>query len=87
MLFIALQAYWIAYKVTIQATPFELIYGTQPAMSATFMLTHKIQNVLEDDIQLAIWVRMEELVKLDENCWHVKKYEPCSIIMKIPTRW
>jgi hypothetical protein len=34
---------------------------------------HKIQNVLEDDIQLAIQVRMEELVKLDENCWHVRE--------------
>jgi hypothetical protein len=73
MLFIDLRAYWIAYKVIIQATPFQLVYGTQPTMPATFMLTHKIQNVLEDDIQLAIWVRMEELVKLDENCWHAKK--------------
>jgi hypothetical protein len=30
MLFIALWAYRIAYKVTIQTTPFELVYGTQP---------------------------------------------------------
>jgi hypothetical protein len=30
MLFIALWAYQTVYKVTIQATPFELAYGIQP---------------------------------------------------------
>jgi hypothetical protein len=32
MLFTALWAYQIAYKVTTQTTPFELVYGTQPIM-------------------------------------------------------
>ncbi len=43
MLFMAFWAYQIAYKVTIQATPFELVYGTQTVMPIEFMVpTHKI---------------------------------------------
>jgi hypothetical protein len=43
-------------------------------MSTKFRVPiHKIQNVPEDDIQLAIQVRMAELVKLDENYWHVRE--------------
>jgi hypothetical protein len=37
-------------------------------MLAKFMApTHIIQNVLEDDMYLVIWLKMEELVKLNEN--------------------
>ncbi len=43
-------------------------------MLAEFMVpTHIIQNVLEDDIHLAIRIWMEELVKLHENCWHARE--------------
>jgi len=53
-------AYQTTYKVTTQATPFELVYGTQPVMLVEFMVPiHKIRIKLEDDIQLAIQVRME----------------------------
>ncbi len=89
MLFTILWAYWTAYKVTTQATPFVLVYGTLPIMLIEFMVPiHRIRNVPKDDIQLAIWVRIKKLVNLDENllaCW--RKYEPYSIITKIPTRW
>jgi hypothetical protein len=38
MLFIALWAYQTIYKVTIQVTPFKLVYGTQPIMPIKFMV-------------------------------------------------
>jgi hypothetical protein len=63
MLFTTMWAYETTYKVTTQATPFELVYGTQPVMLVQFIIWIK----LEDDIQLAIQVRKEELVKLDEK--------------------
>jgi hypothetical protein len=37
------------------------------------VLTHIIRNVLKDDIHLAIQVKMDELVKSNENCWHAGK--------------
>jgi hypothetical protein len=46
MLFTTLWAYRIVYKVIIQVTPFELVYGTQLTMLVQFMVTtHKIRNV------------------------------------------
>jgi hypothetical protein len=55
MLFTTLWAYQIAYKVTTQATTFELVYGTQPIMQTKFMVPiHRIRNVPKDDIHLAI---------------------------------
>jgi hypothetical protein len=48
-----------------------LVYVIQPVMPTEFMIpTHKIWNVPKDNIHLAIQVRMEKLVKLDENHWH-----------------
>ncbi len=38
MLFIVLWAYWMAYKVTTQYTPFELVYNTQLVMSTNFVI-------------------------------------------------
>jgi hypothetical protein len=38
MLFIALWAYQTTYKVTTQATPFEVVYHIQPVMLAKFMV-------------------------------------------------
>ncbi len=74
MLFTTLWAYRTAYKVTIHATPFELVYGTQPIMSTKFIVfIQRIRNVPKDDIHLVIRVRMEEFVKLDENRWHARE--------------
>jgi hypothetical protein len=51
-----------------------LVYGIQPIMPTKFMVpTHRIWNVPKDDIHLSIQVRMEELVKLNENHWHAKE--------------
>jgi hypothetical protein len=38
MLFTSMWAYQIAYKVTTQATPFELVYGTQLVMPTKLMV-------------------------------------------------
>jgi hypothetical protein len=37
MLFIFLWAYWTAYKMTTQYTPFELVYKTQPIISTNLL--------------------------------------------------
>jgi hypothetical protein len=43
MLFTTLRAYQTTYKVTTQATPFELVYGIQHVMPIEFMVpTHRI---------------------------------------------
>jgi hypothetical protein len=43
-------------------------------MPTKFMApTYIIQNVLEDDMHLAIQLRMEELVKLNENHSHARE--------------
>jgi hypothetical protein len=41
MLVIALWAYQMAYKMTTQYTPFELVYGTQPIMPIDFAVPTK----------------------------------------------
>jgi hypothetical protein len=46
MLFPALWAYQTTYKVTTQFTPFKLVCGTQPVMSAKFMVpTKRIRDI------------------------------------------
>jgi hypothetical protein len=55
MLVTALWAYWMAYKVTIQYTPFKLVYGTQPIMLAEFaILIKRIHNLPQQDLNKAI---------------------------------
>jgi hypothetical protein len=44
--------------------------------------THKVQNILEDDIHLAIQVKMKEFVKLNENCWHAKENMNCIQLLQ-----
>jgi hypothetical protein len=74
MLFTTLWAYRTTYKVSIQYTPFELVYGTQPMMPVEYLVTiQRIRDVFNDDIEAAIHVRMDDLVHLDEKCWQVRK--------------
>jgi hypothetical protein len=74
MLFIVLWAYWMTYKVTIQYTPFELVYGTQLVMSTKFAIpTKRICNIPQGDMDKAIHVRMEDFLRLDENRWQARK--------------
>jgi hypothetical protein len=62
----------MAYKVTTQYTPFELVYGIQTIMSIEFVVpTKKNCNLPEEDLNKAIQVRMEDLFKLDEIHWQV----------------
>jgi hypothetical protein len=45
----------MAYKVTTQYTPFELVYNTQPIMSTEFAIpTKKVCNVPQEDLNKAI---------------------------------
>jgi hypothetical protein len=68
MLFTTLWAYRTTYKVTIQYTPFELVYGIQPMMPSEYLVHIQwIQDVPNDDIEVAIWVRMDDLVHFDEK--------------------
>jgi hypothetical protein len=58
--------------VTTQFTPFELVYGIQPVMPAKFtILTKRIRDVPTKDLNQAIHVRMEHLIRLDEEHWCV----------------
>jgi hypothetical protein len=67
MLFIVLWAYRMAYKVTIQYTPFELVYSSQPIMPIEFVIPIKrIHNVPQEKLNKVIRVGMEDLFKLDE---------------------
>jgi hypothetical protein len=70
MLVIVLWAYRMAYKVTTQHTPFELVYSTQPIMLAKFViLTKRVHDVPREELDKVIRVRMEDLFRLDETCW------------------
>jgi hypothetical protein len=45
----------MTYKVTIQYTPFELVYKIQPMMPTEYMVpTQWIQDEPNDDIEVAI---------------------------------
>jgi hypothetical protein len=56
------------YKVTTQYTPFELVYGTQLVVLAEYLVPiQQIQDVLNDDIEVTIQVRMDDLVHIDEK--------------------
>ncbi len=58
--------------MTTQFTPFELVYGTQPIMPVEFTVpTKRIRDVPTKDLNQAIHVKMEDLIRLDEECWHV----------------
>jgi hypothetical protein len=60
--------------MTIQYTPFELVYGTQPIMPIKFVVpTKKICNLPQEDLNKATHVRMEDLFKLDETHWQVNE--------------
>jgi hypothetical protein len=72
MLFTTLWAYQIAYKVITQFTPFELVYGIQPIILVEFTIpTKRIKDVPTKDLNQAIHVRMEYLIRLDEEGWCV----------------
>jgi hypothetical protein len=72
MFFTTLWAHQTTYKVTTQFSPFELVYGTQPIMLAEFMVPTKIiRDVPTKDLNQTIHVRMEDLIRLDEECWCV----------------
>ncbi len=58
----------MAYKVTIQYTPFELVYDIQPIISVEFViLTKSVHNAPQEELDKVIWVRTEDLFKLDET--------------------
>ncbi len=63
----------MAYKVTIQYTPFELVYNTQPIMLTQFAMPIKrVHDLPQKYLDKAIMVRMEDLFRLDETYWQVK---------------
>jgi hypothetical protein len=67
MLVTTLWAYQIAYNVTIQYTPFELVYGIQPIMSTQFAIpTKRVCNLPQEDLNKVIQVRTEDLFRLNE---------------------
>ncbi len=54
--------------MTTQYKSFELVYGTQPIMPLKFVLpTKRICDLPQEDLNKAIWVRVEDLFKLDES--------------------
>jgi hypothetical protein len=57
------------YKMTTQYTPFELVYNIQPIMLAKFVVpTKRVHDLPQEELNKAIRVRMEDLIKLDETC-------------------
>jgi hypothetical protein len=63
----------MAYKVTIQYTPFELVYGTQPIMPVEFVIpTKRVHNAPQEKLNKVIRVRMEDLFKLEHVKQHTK---------------
>jgi hypothetical protein len=74
MLVNALWAYWTAYKVTTQYTPFELVYNTQPIMPAEFaILTKRVHDLPHEDLNKYIRIKMEDLFRLDGIHWQAEK--------------
>ncbi len=74
MLITTLRAYQMTYKMTIQYTPFELVYDTQPIMLIKFVVPIKIvRDSPQDDLDKAIKVRMQDLIRLDETHWQAGK--------------
>jgi hypothetical protein len=72
MLFTTLKTYRTSYKVITQFTPFELVYGTQPIMLVEFTIPiERIKDVPTEDLDQAIHVKMEHLIRLDEEHWCV----------------
>jgi len=60
--------------VTIQYTPFKLVYGIQPIMLAKFVVPIKrVHNLLQEKLNKITKVRMEDLFKLDETHWQARK--------------
>jgi hypothetical protein len=60
--------------VTTQYTPFKLVYGTQPIMPVEFAIpTKKNCDLSQEDLDKAIWVKMENLCRLDGTCWQAKE--------------
>jgi len=74
MQFTTLWAYWMTYKVTTQYNPFELVSGTQLVMIAEYLVPiQQIQDVPNDDIEVTIRVRMDDLVHIDEKHWQARE--------------
>jgi hypothetical protein len=74
MLFKSLWAYRITYEITTHFMPFELVYGIQPVMLVEFMVpTKRIKDIPIEDLDQAIHVRMEDLVRLNEKHWRAMK--------------
>jgi hypothetical protein len=74
MLVTAWWAYQTTYNVTIQYTPFELVYDIQPIMLTQFVVpTKRAHDLPQKDIDKAIQVRMEDLFRLHEIHWQTKE--------------
>jgi hypothetical protein len=64
----------MAYKVTTQYTPFMLAYNTQPIMLIEFaVLTKRICDLPQENLDKVIGVKMEDLFKLDEIHWQAEE--------------
>ncbi len=72
MLAVFLWAYWMAYEVTTQYTPCEMVYGIQPIMPTKFVVPiERVCDLPQEDLNKTIQVRMEDLFRLDEIFWQV----------------
>ncbi len=70
MLITTLWAYQTTYKVTTQYTPFELVYSAKPIMPIELVIPNKwVCDILQEDLDKAIRVRIEDLFRLDEIHW------------------
>ncbi len=68
MLPITLWAYRIAYKVSTQHTPYELVYGLMPLLFTKFIIPTNQTLVEKDGSWMnALLVQMEDLSLLDEK--------------------
>ncbi len=74
MLVIALWAYQTTYKVIIQYTPFELVYGIQLIMPIEIAVpTKRVRDLPQENLDKAIKVRMGDLFRLYELIGRPKK--------------
>ncbi len=68
MLPITLWAYRIAYKVSTQHTPYELVYGLMPLLFTKFIIPTNQTLVEKDGSWMnALLIQMGNLVQLDEK--------------------
>ncbi len=88
MFTIASWAYQMAYRITTQHSPYELIYGLMLLLpTKVLILTNWTSVKRNGNMENALLIQMQDLVLLNEkhNCW--KEYELHPIIMKKSTRW